>query len=160
MQPLAIELVQKLAAHNIKLATAESCTGGMIASAITDISGSSAVLDRGFVTYSNLAKTQMLSINMNLIETHGAVSQEVATAMAEGALKNSIADISISCTGIAGPEGGSAEKPVGLVYIGLAQKNTPAQTSKHLFDGDRNDIRQQTVETALSIILQAVKEQA
>ena len=121
------ELVQKLAAKLIEkgwmLATAESCTGGMIAAACTDLAGSSQWFDRGFVTYSNEAKTEMLGVPAELIEKHGAVSEEVVRAMAEGAIRHSRAQVSIAVTGIAGPGGGSAEKPVGTVWVGL---NTPS----------------------------------
>ena len=111
----------------IMVATAESCTGGLIAGAITDIPGSSDVLDRGFITYSNEAKIECLDVPSNIINQYGAVSAETAKAMANGTLKNSQADIAITTTGIAGPDGGTDEKPVGLVYFGIAEKGKDTQ---------------------------------
>jgi nicotinamide-nucleotide amidase len=116
------QLVSTALAKMTMFATAESCTGGMVAAAITDISGSSGVFDRGFVTYSNAAKTEMLGVSSNLLETHGAVSEEVARAMAQGALAHSNATLAVAITGIAGPGGGSATKPVGLVHFVCATK--------------------------------------
>ena len=107
-------------ARGLRIATAESCTGGLVAGALTAIAGSSDVFDRGFVTYSNEAKAEMLGVDPRLIETHGAVSPETAEAMAKGALAHARADIVVAVTGIAGPGGGSAQKPVGLVYFGTA----------------------------------------
>jgi nicotinamide-nucleotide amidase len=115
-------VIEALRARHLKLATAESCTGGLVAAAITDIAGSSDVFDRGFVTYSNEAKTEMLGVPSDLIAKHGAVSREVAEAMVLGALAHSRADIAISVTGIAGPLGGSSEKPVGLVHFACARR--------------------------------------
>jgi nicotinamide-nucleotide amidase len=135
--------------------TAESCTGGMIAAALTDIPGSSAVLDRGFVTYSNAAKSASLGVDPALIIAHGAVSQPVAAAMAAGALENSYADVAVSVTGIAGPDGGSAEKPVGLVWFGLATKNETT-TRRIVFAGDRGAVRRQATETALDLLLEGL----
>ena len=117
---LAVEVSAALRAKAWKLATAESCTGGMVAVAITDIAGSSDVFDRGFLTYSNLSKAEMLGIGPVLIATHGAVSAQVARAMAEGALLYSKAQIAVAITGVAGPGGGSVEKPVGLVHFAVA----------------------------------------
>lgn len=136
------------------LVTAESCTGGMIAAAITARPGSSSVFDRGFVTYSNASKTQMLGVPISLLETHGAVSAQVASAMAIGALEHSEAGISVSVTGIAGPSGGSDEKPVGLVYIGLAQRGGPKRTIMNRFTGDRESIRFQTTQAALLLLIE------
>src|ERR1700761_2206244 len=127
-------------AKGIMLATAESCTGGLIAAALTAIAGSSDVVDRGFVTYSNEAKHQMIGVPMALIETHGAVSEQVAAAMAEGALARSRAAIAVSVTGVAGPSGGSADKPVGLVCFGLSRTGVPAISERQVFPGDRGDI--------------------
>jgi nicotinamide-nucleotide amidase len=137
------------------LATAESCTGGMIAAALTDIAGSSAVVERGFVTYSNAAKTELLGVDAAVIQTKGAVSQEVAAAMAEGALAHSHAAVAVSVTGIAGPDGGSAEKPVGLVWFGLAAGGT-VTTERHVFAGDRAAVRLQATERALSLLLEGL----
>ena len=153
----ATELVSILNKQGRILTTAESCTGGMIAASITDISGSSLVFDRGFVTYSNQSKTEMLSVPAELIEQHGAVSEAVAKAMAEGALANSSANICISTTGIAGPTGGSDEKPVGLVYIAVAMKNKTHCTQHH-FTGDRQAVREQTLQTALQIAIDALTQ--
>jgi nicotinamide-nucleotide amidase len=134
------------------LATAESCTGGLIAAALTAIAGSSDVVDRGFVTYSNDAKTQMIGVPLAVIETYGAVSEEVARAMADGALARSRAAIAVSVTGVAGPGGGSAEKPVGLVCFGLARTAKPAFSERHVFPGDRTAIRAATVDHAFKMI--------
>lgn len=141
----------------LKIATAESCTGGLVAAALTSISGSSAVFERGFVTYSNEAKKEMLGVHSKVLEAHGAVSPEVALAMASGACGAARTDIALAITGIAGPAGGTAEKPVGLVYIALA---TPAgaEVKRFLFEGDRTEIRRQAVVKALSFLLSAVKE--
>lgn len=139
-------------AQGLMLATAESCTGGLVAALFTEIPGSSSVLDRGFVTYSNEAKTEMLGVPADLIESHGAVSPEVAQAMAEGALKHSRADLAIGITGIAGPGGGTADKPVGLVYVAGARTGRNPVIRKNVFEGDRNAVRLQSVGTALSIL--------
>ncbi len=139
-------------ARHVMLATAESCTGGLIAAALTAIAGSSDVVDRGFVTYSNEAKNQMIGVPMALIETHGAVSEDVARAMAAGALERSRASIAVAVTGVAGPGGGSAEKPVGLVCFGLAQRGQPTASARMVFPGDRAGIRAATVAYALALI--------
>jgi len=133
------------------LATAESCTGGLIAAALTAIAGSSDVVDRGFVTYSNGSKHEMIGVPMPLLETHGAVSEEVARAMAEGALVRSRAAIVVAVTGVAGPGGGSAEKPVGLVYLGVATKDA-GHTERRIFSGDRTEIRQAATLLALELL--------
>lgn len=139
------------------LATAESCTGGMIAAALTDVPGSSAVVDRGFVTYTNEAKNEMLGVPMKLIEVHGAVSAEVADAMARGAIRNSRADLAVSVTGIAGPTGGSAEKPVGLVWFGLANANGVIRVEGRVFPkGSRDFVRTKATETALHMLQSAL----
>ncbi|MEM1378146.1 MAG: CinA family protein [Pseudomonadota bacterium] len=155
---LGARLVETAADRNTMVATAESCTGGMIATAITEISGSSAVLDRGFVTYSNEAKSEMLGVAEADIETYGAVSEAVAAAMAEGALARSNADITISVTGIAGPGGGSAEKPVGLVWFGCASLWAPTLVMSHQFeDHGRAAIRGQTTAVALEILIDTIE---
>ena len=138
--------------RGIMLATAESCTGGLIAAALTAIAGSSDVVDRGFVTYSNDAKNQMIGVPMTLIEANGAVSESVAGAMAEGALARSRAAIAIAVTGVAGPGGGSTDKPVGLVWFGLAQTGRPTVTGRVVFPGDRTAIRASTVSHAFKMI--------
>ena len=149
MSDLVKELSDKLRARQYKLVTAESCTGGMIAAAITDLAGSSDVFDRGFVTYSNQAKIDSLGVLPSTLEQHGAVSEETAIAMAKGALKKSQAMISVSVTGIAGPDGGTDTKPVGLVYIGFASNDVSAQAKAFHFEGSREEIRSQTVQQAL-----------
>ncbi len=142
-------LLQRYRDLKLKIATAESCTGGLVAGTLTAIAGSSDVYDRGWVTYSNEAKREQLGVSSSLLEAYGAVSGEVAEAMAKGALHRSQADVAISVTGIAGPGGGSAEKPVGLVYIGMARKDGWSQVERCLFDGDRDSVRAQTVIRAL-----------
>ncbi len=139
-------------AKGIMLATAESCTGGLIAAVLTAIAGSSDVVDRGFVTYSNEAKNELIGVPMPLISANGAVSEEVARAMAEGALARSRATIAVSVTGVAGPGGGTAEKPVGLVCFGLAKKGQPVISERHVLGGDRAGIRAATVARALAMI--------
>ena len=152
----AESLLAACRAKKIMLATAESCTGGLIAAALTAIAGSSDVVDRGFVTYSNQAKNEMIGVPMALINAHGAVSQPVAAAMAEGALARSQAAIAVAVTGVAGPGGGSAEKPVGLVWFGLARTGSPAVTDHQIFPGNRTDIRAATVAHALKMIRDAL----
>ena len=141
------------------LATAESCTGGMISAACTDLAGSSAWFERGFVTYSNAAKTDMLGVDAALISQHGAVSEAVARAMVQGAIRHSNAQVAVAVTGVAGPTGGTAAKPVGTVWFGFA---TPAGviTETHRFDGDRAAVRQATVHHALARLVELLKEQA
>lgn len=137
----------------LKLATAESCTGGLIAACLTEAAGSSDVFERGFVTYSNGSKTETLGVPASLIAEHGAVSEEVARAMAVGALDRSPVDIALATTGIAGPGGGAANKPVGLVYIAANRRGGPLHVEKHLFDGDRGAVRLATVQAALALAL-------
>lgn len=139
------------------IVTAESCTGGLIAACLTEIAGSSSVVDRGFVTYSNEAKNEAVGVDMALIETHGAVSAEVACAMATGALAHSRADCAVAVTGIAGPGGGTDTKPIGLVYIGGARLGQEPRTERHVFDGDRAKIRQDTVLAAFDVLERLTK---
>ena len=139
-------------AKGVMLATAESCTGGLIAAVLTAIAGSSDVVDRGFVTYSNEAKNELVGVPMPLIQTHGAVCEEVARAMAEGALVRSRAAIAVSVTGVAGPGGGTPEKPVGLVCFGLAKTGQPVISERHILPGDRTGIRAATVAHAFAMI--------
>jgi nicotinamide-nucleotide amidase len=149
-------LVRRCTADGIVLATAESCTGGLLAALLTEISGSSAVLDRGFVTYSNEAKSDMLGIPAPLIAEHGAVSPQVARAMAKGALDHSRATLTVAITGIAGPTGGSPEKPVGLVHFARAQAGKEPETFERRFDDKgRTSIRQATLEYALNLLEEA-----
>ncbi|MCK4203373.1 CinA family protein [Brucella pituitosa] len=153
----AIDVLSTCREHGIMIATAESCTGGLIAGALTDIAGSSDVVDRGFVTYSNEAKNEMIGVPLALINSNGAVSKEVAIAMAEGALAHSRAGISIAVTGIAGPGGGSAEKPVGLVHIASARQGFATLHKECRFgEKSREDIRHETVLSALALVLAAL----
>lgn len=154
---LADALLQACQQRGIMLVTAESCTGGMIIAALTDIAGSSAVVDRGFITYSNQAKTEMLGVSGATLEAHGAVSREVAVEMAAGALAHSPAGLALAVTGIAGPAGGSAEKPVGLVWFGVAMAGRPVVSECQLFtDKGRDFIRRETVRHALELGLRAL----
>jgi len=155
---LAGDALAALRKRGWMVATAESCTGGLIAAALTSIAGSSDVVDRGFVTYSNAAKTEMLGVPDELIANHGAVSAEVAAAMATGALQTSRADVAVSVTGIAGPGGGSAEKPVGLVWFGLATIGSAVRSTSEVFDGDRDAVRHATVLRALMMLIAAAAE--
>ncbi|MEZ5895875.1 MAG: CinA family protein [Parvularculaceae bacterium] len=156
---LAQQIVDRAGADGLMLAAAESCTGGLVSSAITDVPGASAVFDRGFVTYSNEAKSEMLGVAPQLIARRGAVSQAVACAMAAGAITNSRADIAVSITGIAGPTGGSDKKPIGLVWFGLATRGGPGRVERRVFAfGDRNFVRIRASETALSLILSALRD--
>jgi nicotinamide-nucleotide amidase len=149
---LAEKLGQSLKAKGKKIATAESCTGGGIAQIITEVPASSAWFDRGFVTYSNSAKVQMLGVRQETLEKYGAVSAETAKEMVTGALAHSEADIAIAVTGIAGPEGGSPDKPVGMVFIAWAWKNGNYKVEKMQFSGNRHRIREQTVKMAIERI--------
>lgn len=152
---LLVEAEALLAACRTKgilLATAESCTGGLIAAALTAIPGASDVVDRGFVTYSNQAKHDMTGVPMELIHTHGAVSEPVAKAMAEGALARSRATIAVSVTGLAGPDGGGPDKPVGTVCFGLARTGAASVTERRLLPGDRGGIRAAAVAHVFAMI--------
>jgi nicotinamide-nucleotide amidase len=135
------------------LATAESCTGGGVAHAVTSIAGSSAWFERGFVTYSNLAKQQMLGVSATLLQDYGAVSESVVRAMADGALQHSAAQVSLAISGIAGPEGGTAEKPVGTVWFAWAASGQETLSRRLRLDGDRAQVRAQAVQTALAGVL-------
>lgn len=154
---IAREIIEKAKRAGIKIATAESCTGGLVSAALTDISGSSAVLERGFVTYSNEAKIEMLGVDPSLISTYGAVSETVARAMAEGALSHSKADLSVAITGIAGPGGGSDAKPVGLVHFASARRGQETIHHKKLFgDIGREAVRDKAVLHALSMLIDRI----
>ena len=148
----AAALLAHFRARGQMVATAESCTGGLIAAALTHVPGSSDVMDRGYVTYSNAAKTEMLGVPATLIDQVGAVSQAVAAAMAEGALQRSHAQVAVSVTGVAGPGGGTAEKPVGLVWFGRAEAGVPTVTTHRIFPGDRAAVRAQTVAAAFALL--------
>ncbi len=168
MPPLTQSLVQqlslKLLAKGLMLSSAESCTGGLIAAACTDLAGSSQWFERGFVSYSNASKVELLGVDPSLIAAHGAVSQEVARAMALGALSHSGAQVSLSVTGVAGPTGGSADKPVGCVWFGWGfagglegarEPKGPTITSERMdFAGTRQEVRAQTVAHSLTRLLQ------
>ncbi len=149
----AAGLLDKLKARGLVVATAESCTGGLIAGLLTAIPGSSDVFDRGFVTYSNTAKAEALGVPAQLIVQHGAVSAEVAAAMAIGALHAAGVDLAVAVTGVAGPGGGTAEKPVGLVFLGASRRDGKTLVTRANFtDLDRNGIRIATVEEALALL--------
>ncbi len=152
----AAALLEACRARGVRLATAESCTGGLIAAALTAVAGSSDVVDRGFVTYSNEAKSELVGVAPGLIAAHGAVSEPVARAMAEGALTRSRADLAVSVTGVAGPGGGSADKPVGLVWFGLARRGAPTSAESRVLPGDRAAVRRETVARALALMRAAL----
>ena len=154
----ARQLLDVLRERNQMLVTAESCTGGLISALLTEIPGSSDVVERGYVTYSNAAKASCLGIDPQLIATYGAVSEAVARAMASGALAHSEADIAVSVTGVAGPGGGSAEKPVGLVHFAAARKGQPVLHLEQRFPNlSRSEIRQKSVKAALDLVMAAIK---
>lgn len=156
IEATARDIVSAWTKRGLVAATAESCTGGLIAAALTEIAGSSAVVDRGFVTYSNDAKRELLKVSEGTLAAHGAVSRQTAIEMVEGALAASRADIAVAVTGIAGPGGGSAEKPVGLVHIAAANRNG-ATLHREMRYGDigRQAIRLATVRTALQMLIEA-----
>ena len=153
------ELATLLVDRGWMLATAESCTGGMIAAACTDLAGSSAWFERGFITYSNEAKTELLDVDAALIAQHGAVSEVVARAMAFGAVRRSRARVSVAVTGVAGPTGGSKDKPVGTVWFGFMVDGRLTSETRR-FDGDRAAVRQATVQYALDALLLRLREEA
>ena len=146
---LAEQLGRLLKANGKTIATAESCTGGWIAQVITEVPGSSTWFDRGFVTYSNAAKVQMLDVSPQTLEDYGAVSTETAAEMAAGVLAHSDADVAVAVTGIAGPDGGTPEKPVGTVFIAWAHKNGVSKVVRKQWTGNRRQIREQTVKSAI-----------
>lgn len=153
LEQLSEQLGQRLLEKGLMLVTAESCTGGWIAQCITDISGSSQWFDRGFVTYSNQSKQDMLGVSGETLAIFGAVSEQTVIEMVLGALKNSEADIAVAVSGIAGPTGGTEEKPVGLVWHAWATRNTQPITHSEQYLGNRKQVRQQTVVTALKGIM-------
>lgn len=159
---LARKVLAAARAAGLTIATAESCTGGMIAAALTDIAGSSDVFDRAYVTYSNAAKSQMIGVPAGLIETHGAVSHQVAAAMAEGALRASGAGLVVAITGIAGPGGGSAHKPVGLVHFALAAQNGDLDRLERNYSPalGRSGIRRAAMRDALVLLLHLIQRQS
>ena len=158
-QNLARKIIEAYAAQDKRIVSAESCTGGLIGAALTEISGSSAVVERGFITYSNDAKIEVLGIMPETLEEFGAVSGEVAEAMAQGALEFSRADAAVSTTGIAGPTGGTSNKPVGLVYIGIATRDGVNFHVKNEFKGDREAVRAQTLREAFKLLLSLVEKE-
>ncbi len=147
--------LSRIGAHTI--ATAESCTGGLVAGAITDVPGASEIFDRGFVTYSNASKIEMLGVRAATLETHGAVSRETAIEMAQGALKHSRATIAVSITGIAGPDGGSAEKPVGLVHFACARRDGVTHVERRFGPLSRDEIRAAAVVQALEMLIDSAQ---
>lgn len=155
---LLLQLSEQLLQQKKMLVTAESCTGGGIAYAITEMPGSSEWFERGFVTYSNPAKQEQLGVAHDLIVRFGAVSEEVAAAMALGALSHSHADFSVAVTGIAGPDGGTAEKPVGTVCFGWSQRGADARTTRIVFDGDRQQVRELSILAALQGMADLVEQ--
>jgi nicotinamide-nucleotide amidase len=155
LRTAAARLLDTCRARGLTIATAESCTGGLVAAALTDIAGSSDVVDRGFVTYSNAAKMAMLGVLPETLEANGAVSRQTAEAMAQGAIENSNADLAVAVTGIAGPSGGSAEKPVGLVHFAAAAADGSLTHREERFgDLGRGEIRQRSVLVALAMLQQ------
>lgn len=156
MNPKAIHIIERARAKQYRIATAESCTGGLVAAALTDIAGASDVFGFGFVTYANRAKIDMLDVSPDMIEDRGAVSEQVAVAMADGARRRADADLAIAVTGIAGPDGGSAEKPVGTVWFALARRDATTIAERHVFSGNRAGVREATVDHALDMLLKAL----
>ncbi len=146
-------VIEAFQAKGLMLACAESCTGGLVAASLTAIAGSSAVVERGFVTYSNRSKTEMLGVPAALIDGHGAVSEAVARAMAQGAVAASHADVAVAITGIAGPGGGSADKPVGLIHFAATRRGGITLHRREIFTGDREAVRTQAVLVALEMAL-------
>ena len=158
MQELVKALFEQLHKNNMMLAVAESCTGGMLSSVLTDQAGSSAYFDRGFITYSNEAKQELLNVPEKTIQTNGAVSEECAKAMAEGAFQNSKANITISITGIAGPGGATDTKPVGTVYFGISGNDAETYAIHEAFDGDRQSVRNRATQKALKLLIEHLKQ--
>lgn len=154
LNSLTTKIGQLLQEQKLHLVTAESCTGGLVAASITAIPNSSQYFERGFVTYSNVAKQELLGVQASTLETHGAVSEATAREMAEGALQNSKAEIALAVTGIAGPGGGSSQKPVGTVCFAWARVGTQTITDTHFFIGDRTEVRWQATEYLLSKLLE------
>jgi nicotinamide-nucleotide amidase len=153
IQDRAVRVLSACRRRGLKVATAESCTGGLVAAALTEIAGSSDVVDRGFVTYSNAAKQAMLGVPPGVLERHGAVSRETAEAMAAGAITHSAADLAVAVTGIAGPSGGSVEKPVGLVHFAAAARDGRRLHSEKRFgDVGRTTVRTRSVSEALAML--------
>jgi nicotinamide-nucleotide amidase len=154
---LAETVLDRCRARGWRVATAEACTGGLVAAALTGIAGSSDVVERGFVPYSNEAKSDLLGVPPAMIATHGAVSDETAAAMAKGAIARASVDLAVSVVGVAGPGGGSAAKPVGLVIFGLARRDGDCRTFRHVFVGDRTAVRAAALKTVLELLADAAQ---
>jgi nicotinamide-nucleotide amidase len=159
VQAAAVRVLDLCRARALKVTTAESCTGGLVAGALTDIAGSSDVVDSGFVTYSNQAKESMVGVPATTLAAHGAVSRETAEAMAQGALGRTGADLSVAITGIAGPGGGSAEKPVGLVHFAAARGGKVVHREKRFGDLGRGEVRRRSVLVALDLLAELAERQ-
>jgi len=158
MTDIIQKVSKKLHKNNLTLVSAESCTGGWVAKKITDLEGSSAILDRGFVTYSNQAKIDMLGVSKETLDNYGAVSKQVVIEMVEGALNNSQADIALSISGIAGPGGGTIEKPVGTVCFGWMMRGNQPFSDTIYIEGDRDSVRYKAVDFALSGVVKLIDE--
>ena len=158
MDTLAAQVGKLLKSHGLLLATAESCTGGGVAQAITDVAGSSAWFERGFVTYSNLAKQQMLGVSEVTLKQHGAVSEAAVREMVAGALANSTAQVALAVTGIAGPDGGTVDKPVGTVWFAWGIKDGATHAQRHEIVGDRAEVRAQAVHIALQGVINLLNQ--
>ena len=152
---LAKDVLQACERQGLMIAAAESCTGGLVMACLTAVPGSSSVVERGFVTYTNAAKIDILGVPEQLLASHGAVSAEVARAMAEGVLRRSKAQLGVGVTGIAGPGGATPEKPVGLVHIAVARIGRTTAHERHVYDGDRDTVRRKAVDTALRMLHRA-----
>lgn len=159
MTTILKKVSKKLHKSNFSLVSAESCTGGWLAKQITDLPDSSTIFDRGFVTYSNEAKQDMLGVTIETLDQYGAVSEETTREMADGALKNSRADISVSISGVAGPGGGTKEKPVGMVSFGWGKLGSTTKTDTVIFEGDRDSVRKQAVDYAFNGIIDLIDKQ-
>ena len=156
IEALARQVIEAASARGLMVAAAESCTGGLVSAALTSVAGSSAVVERGFVTYSNAAKTGLLGVPADLIERHGAVSEAVARAMAEGALSHSAAQVSVAVTGIAGPGGGSPDKPVGLVHFAASGPGGLIHVERRFGDIGREEVRLAGLRVALDLLLDRI----
>jgi len=158
MTDILEKVSKKLHENNLSIVSAESCTGGWVAKQFTDLAGSSVIFDRGFVTYSNQAKQDMLGVSTEALDNYGAVSEQVVIEMVVGALKNSQADIALSISGIAGPEGGTSDKPVGLVCFGWMKRGGNPQAETIIFSGDRDEIRRQAVDFSLKGVIKIIEQ--
>lgn len=156
IEALARQVIEAASARGLMVAAAESCTGGLVSAALTSVAGSSAVVERGFVTYSNAAKSELLGVPADLIERHGAVSEAVARAMAEGAVVHSAAQVSVAVTGIAGPGGGSADKPVGLVHFAASGPAGLVHAERRFGDIGREGVRLASLRLALDLLLERI----